>query len=63
MALNATVEPILIKERRHVIIKVSTTALRGMFQPGLTCEEEKISAYAKSMAHNDGRGKEDDATS
>jgi len=36
MALNATLEPMLINERRAVMIKVSRTALRGMFQPGLT---------------------------
>lgn len=36
MALNATVEPILIKERRAVITKVSRTALSGIFQRGVT---------------------------
>ena len=50
MALNATEEPILIKERRHVIMKVSITALRGIFQPGLTCKE-MVLVYAKSIAH------------
>lgn len=36
MALNATVDPILIRDKRVVIVKVRRTALRGMFQPGLT---------------------------
>lgn len=36
MALNATLEPMLISDRRAVIVKVSRTALSGMFQPGLT---------------------------
>jgi hypothetical protein len=36
MALNATVEPMLIRERRVVMRKVRTTELRGIFQPGLT---------------------------
>jgi hypothetical protein len=36
IALKATVEPMLISERRHVIINVRRTALSGMFQPGLT---------------------------
>ena len=62
MASNATVEPILIRERRHVIIKVSKTALRGMFQPGLTCKGEKISVYTKLTANNDDCGQDDDAT-
>jgi hypothetical protein len=36
MALKATVEPMLMSERRHVMVKVRRTALSGMFQPGLT---------------------------
>jgi hypothetical protein len=36
MASKATVEPISISERRHVIANVRRTALRGMFQPGFT---------------------------
>lgn len=36
IALNATVEPMLIKDSRAVIRKVSRTALSGMFQPGWT---------------------------
>ena len=36
IALKATVEPILINERRHVMVNVRRTALSGMFQPGLT---------------------------
>jgi hypothetical protein len=35
-ALNATVEPMLIRESSVVIRKVRRTALSGMFQPGLT---------------------------
>lgn len=37
MALKATVEPMLMSERRQVMTKVISTALRGMFHPGLTC--------------------------
>jgi len=50
MALNATVEPILIKDRRVVIVKVSRTALSGIFQPGLTYEikEEKGSPLSRA---------------
>jgi hypothetical protein len=36
MALNATVEPMLMSERRQVMTKVIRTELRGIFQPGLT---------------------------
>src|SRR5436190_13370462 len=36
MANRATVEPILIKERRIVTPRETRTALRGMFQPGVT---------------------------
>jgi len=31
------VDPIIISERRAVKTKVTTTALRGMSQPGRTC--------------------------
>ena len=37
IALKATVEPMLIKERSVVMSHVSKTELRGMFQPGFTC--------------------------
>jgi len=36
MALKATEEPMLIKDRRVVIKKVTRTAFKGIFQPGLT---------------------------
>lgn len=36
IALKATLEPMLINERRAVMTKVRRTALSGMFQPGLT---------------------------
>jgi hypothetical protein len=36
MALNATVEPMLMRERSVVMTKVRMMALRGMFHPGLT---------------------------
>lgn len=36
MALNATVDPILMRDRRVVMVKVRRTAFKGMFQPGLT---------------------------
>lgn len=38
MALNATVDPILMRDKSVVIVKVIRTELRGMFQPGLTCQ-------------------------
>ncbi len=52
--MNATVEPMLIKDRRDVITKVIRTELSGIFQPGLTCKEEIMSAYAKSMDNRGG---------
>ena len=36
IALNATVLPMLIRESKQVMSQVRRTALRGMFQPGLT---------------------------
>ena len=45
MALNATVEPILINDRRAVMTKVIKTALSGMFQPGLTFKEGMLLVY------------------
>ena len=36
MALNATVDPILIRDKSVVIVKVRRTAFNGIFQPGLT---------------------------
>lgn len=43
MALNATVEPMLMSDRSVVKTNVMHTALSGMFQPGLTrpINEEK----------------------
>lgn len=38
MALNATVDPMLISDKRVVMVKVRRTAFKGMFQPGLTFE-------------------------
>lgn len=38
IALNAVVEPMLINDSRHVIVKVISTEFKGMFQPGLTWE-------------------------
>lgn len=35
IALKATVEPMLMRERRQVMVKVRRTALSGIFQPGL----------------------------
>ena len=35
-ARSATLEPILMRERRMVMTRVIQTALRGIFQPGLT---------------------------
>ena len=39
IALNATVEPMLISESNTVKARDISTALKGMFQPGLTCKE------------------------
>jgi hypothetical protein len=39
IALNATVEPMLISESNTVKARDMSTALKGMFQPGLTCKE------------------------
>ena len=36
IALRATVEPMLMRERRMVMTREMKTALRGIFQPGLT---------------------------
>ena len=36
MAFRATVEPMLMRERRIVTTRETRTALRGMFQPGVT---------------------------
>jgi hypothetical protein len=36
MALNATCDPMFIRDKRVVIRNVTNTALRGMFHPGLT---------------------------
>ena len=36
MANRASVEPMLIRERRAVTTRETMTALRGMFQPGVT---------------------------
>jgi len=35
-ALRAAVEPMLMRERRMVTTRETMTALRGMFQPGVT---------------------------
>ena len=56
MALNAAVEPILIRDRRAVMVKVIRTALRGMFQPGLTYKEERVSVYVKMMDNGNYEG-------
>lgn len=37
MAVNAAVEPMLIKESRAVITRETRTEFKGMFHPGLTC--------------------------
>ena len=36
MALRATVEPMLMRERRMVTIRETITAFRGIFQPWVT---------------------------
>lgn len=38
-ALSATWEPMLIRERRIVTPNETITELRGMFQPGVTCDD------------------------
>ena len=37
MALKATEEPMLMRERRMVMARETRTELRGMFWVGLTC--------------------------
>lgn len=49
MALNATVDPMLIRERRVVIRNVTNTALRGMFHPGLTYRAGSV--YSKTATN------------
>ena len=50
MALNAVVEPMLMSDRRQVISHVSSTALRGIFQPGLTCPMKLANGKPPSRA-------------
>ena len=38
MASNATVDPILISESSTVTMRDTRTALRGIFQPGVTLQ-------------------------
>lgn len=38
MALNATVDPMLMRDKSVVIVKVMRTEFKGIFQPGLTYE-------------------------
>ena len=45
MALKATVEPMLMRERRIVTTRETRTALRGMFQPGVTFATTSISFH------------------
>lgn len=37
MALKAVVLPMLMRERREVMVKEIRTAFRGIFQPGRIC--------------------------
>lgn len=48
--MKATVDPILIIERRIVMTSDTITALRGMFHPGLTCEKEVLVVYLSKAA-------------
>jgi hypothetical protein len=41
--LNATVEPMLIRDRSVVMVNVMRTEFKGMFHPGLTCQVNNIS--------------------
>ncbi len=43
IALNATVEPMLIRDRSVVMVNVMRTEFKGMFHPGLTCQVNNIS--------------------
>ena len=43
MALNATVDPMLIRDKRVVIVNVMRTEFRGMFHPGLTFQTIQVS--------------------
>jgi len=48
IALNATVEPMLIRDRSVVMVNVMRTEFRGMFQPGLTCQESRLAENNKA---------------
>lgn len=56
MALNATCDPMFIRDRRVVIKNVTNTALRGMFHPGLTCRA--VLVYAKTATKSRWYGKQ-----
>lgn len=50
IALKATVEPMLMSERRVVQRNVSSTALSGMFQPGLMWPMKPLNGRPPSRA-------------
>lgn len=48
MALKATLLPRLMSDKRQVITKDTQTALRGISQPGRTCES--VSQFSLSLS-------------
>lgn len=53
IALKAVVEPMLIRDKRQVMVNVINTEFKGMFQPGLTCDMklEKGRPLSRENAH------------
>jgi len=65
MALRASVEPMLIRERRIVTTRETRTAFRGMFHPGVTCivdisapfsEKKGLKEVVSYILQNRGKG-------
>lgn len=45
MALRATCDPMLINERRMVTPRETITEFRGMFHPGVTCQNIQLGLF------------------
>ena len=52
MALRATVEPMLMKERSAEMVRETVTAGMGMFQPGETLESQLWPGRPASRAND-----------
>ena len=52
IALNATVDPMFIRDNKQVISHVSMTAFRGMFHPCLTCPMKPANGKPPSRAND-----------